>query len=62
VGLSTESGQFQYFDWGGVATRSSTAGLIFLVVPVYMVTGGLLLAGLAILASLGLKRWSHGGA
>ena len=51
-----------YFDWGAVTTRSSTAGLIFLVVPVYTVTGGLLLAGLTILASVGLKRWSHGGA
>jgi hypothetical protein len=51
-----------YFDWAGVATRSSTAGLIFLVVPVYTVIGGLLLAGLTILASLGLKRWNHGGA
>jgi hypothetical protein len=51
-----------YFDWGAVATGSSTAGLIFLVMPVYTVTGGLLLAGLTILASLGLKRWSHGGA
>jgi hypothetical protein len=50
------------FDWGAMATRSSTAGLIFLVVPVYTVTGGLLLAGLTILASVGLKRWSHGGA
>jgi hypothetical protein len=49
-------------DWGGVATRSSTAGLIFLVAPVYAVTGGLLVAGLTILASLGLRRWNDGGA
>jgi hypothetical protein len=51
-----------YFDWAAVATRSSTAGLIFLVVPVYTVAGGLVLAGLTILAVLGRKRWSHGGA
>jgi hypothetical protein len=37
-----------HLDWGAMATGSSTAGLIFLVAPVYTVGAGLALAVLTI--------------
>jgi hypothetical protein len=50
-----------HFDLGGVSTRSSTAGLIFLVTPVYSVVLGLVLAGASIGACAILGR-KHRGA
>lgn len=36
-----------HFDLGQIATRSSTAGLIFLVTPLYSVALGIVLAGVS---------------
>ncbi len=41
-----------HLDWGAMATGSSTAGLIFLVAPIYTVGAGVIAAVLTIVASL----------
>jgi hypothetical protein len=48
------------FDLQGFATRSSTAGLMFLVAPVYFVVLGLILAGLSIGVAAFVMWWHRG--
>jgi hypothetical protein len=47
-------------DLSGLASRSSTAGLIFLVVPIYALVLGLVLAGAAILGEAVISRATRG--
>lgn len=45
-----------YFDWGETATGSSTAGLIFIFIPVWATIFGIASGGLAVLARVLLER------
>jgi hypothetical protein len=51
-----------YFDWGETATGSSTAGLIFIFIPLWATIFGVASGGLAVLTGVLLERKGNLGA